>query len=373
MPDKKQLVLWILSIVALVLSISAIFISSNQQDKIQENVVEKTPEAIRQEKLDSVTTLINSTIDKERIYQTVSFHPLSTSTESANAALNYRTEVVNGLSTIADLVSEEELAFLNHELLMQFAKFENEYGDKSRAARTYEYIIQNSDQLVLKEHAISQLAVVYADRGSLLFNPTKVRSLQKDILNREKKQQSKDRYERLAGLYENWAKTEYLQLKDQSYGNKVLDSAFYCVRKLPDYLIYKDSLLQKLTAIYNYHNDVLTPENIPGNYKFYVNNVGVGIAKLSTSEAAVIIRIDYLDNEKLVGQIKGSGTFLDAETLIFDVALKSYSDKFESFKNGMGTLELKTAANFLLKGTLKEFGKDPVELRLLKNTDASLK
>ncbi|XLS30138.1 hypothetical protein ACJD0Z_04760 [Flavobacteriaceae bacterium M23B6Z8] len=369
MRDKKQLALIIVSIASLVLSICAIFISLNRQEEPKETIVEKTPEAIKQEKLDSVANIIHTILDKERIYQSVAFHPLATKTEAANAALNFRTEVVKGLSLIADLVSEEELASLNDELLMQFAKFENEYGEKSRAAKTYEYIIEVSDQLVLKEQAIDQLAVIYADRSSLLFNPEKVRVLQKQILNREKKKQSKDRYERLSTLYEDWAKTEYIQLRDQDYGNKVLDSAFYCVRRLPDYLIYKDSLLQRLTAIYNYHNNVLTPDNIPGNYKFYVNNVGAGTATIASSNDVLSIRIDYLDNEKLMGQITGSGKFLDKETMVFDISLKSYSDKFESFRDGKGTLELKTAANYLLKGTLKEFGKDPVELRLLKNPD----
>lgn len=369
MSSKKKLPYWILIFISLIMSGTAIFISLQKDKKPVKEVIEKTPDVLKQERLDSVTFLINQLVQKESNYQMVAFHPMATKEASANALLNFRTQVASSLSKITTLASEEELALLNDDLLIQFAKFENEYGDKKLAAKTFEYIITRSKKLFLKEIAVSELSVIYADRTSLLFNPAKVRVLQKDILAKEKKQQSKDRYERLAKLYEEWAKTEYIQLRDTPYGNKVLDSAFYCVGKLPDYLTYKDSLLQRLTSIYNYHNDILNSKTISGDYKLYVNNLGMGTANIAVIQDEITIRINYLENDKLVGQIKGRGVFTDPEMMIFDVTLKSYSSKFETFRDGIGTLELITAPNFLLKGLLNEFGKDAVELRLLKNID----
>ncbi|WP_340202152.1 hypothetical protein [Ascidiimonas sp. W6] len=370
MPNKKKLTHWILIFASLIMSGTAIFLSLQKDKKPTQEVIEKSPDVLKQERLDSVAFLINQLVEKESTYQMVAFHPMATKGESANASLNFRTQVVSLLSKITTLASEEELALLNDELLIQFAKFENEYGDKELAVKTFEYLLTRSNNLILKEQALSQLSVLYADRTSLLFNPTKVRVLQKNILAKEKKQQSKDRYERLANLYEEWAKTEYIQLRDTPYGNKVLDSAFYCVGKLPDYLSYKDSLLRRLTSIYNYHNDIITSKTISGDYKFYVNNLGMGTANIAVIQDEITIRINYLENDKLVGQIKGVGVFTDPEMIIFDVTLKSYSEKFETFRDGIGTLELITAPNFLLKGSLKEFGKDAVELRLLKNPNA---
>jgi hypothetical protein len=367
MPEKKQLTFWILISVSLLLSGTAIFLSTQKEKESENKVIRKTPEILQKERLDSVSKIIASTIEKERIYQSAAFHPLASETTVANARLNYQTEVAYALSSIKNLLKWDELMLMNSEMIIQYAKLENEYGDRKKAAKAYEYILENSDPLIFKNEAISRLAIIYADRSSLLYNPEKARSFQKKILTVEKKYPSKDRYERLAKLYEEWAKTEFIQFKDQEYGNKVLDSAFYCIRKLPDYIAYKDSLLQRLEAIYKYHNNILTLKTIAGDYKYYVNNVGTGTAKIAIVKDHLSLRIDYLEGNKLIGQAKGIGNFTDPELMIFDVTLKSYSDKFDSFRGSMGVIELKTEPNFLLKGTLKEFGEEAAELRLLKN------
>lgn len=369
MPDKKQLIFNVLVIVSLVLSCSALYFTTTKSKNPETNIIEKTPEALRKEKLDSISAMIVSTVAKERIYQNLAINPLATSTEVSNAQINYKTEVVYTLSSIKSLASWDDLKLLDFNMLIQYAKLENTYGDRKTAAKAYEYILKNSKHLIFKNEAIIQLAGIYSDRSSLLYNPEKARDFQKEIINTEKKYPSKDKYEQLARLYEEWAKTEFIQFKDKAYGNKVLDSAFYCIRKLPDYLNYKDSLLTRLNAIYNYHNNILTSKTVDGDYKFYVKNVGEGVAKITTADDHISLRIDYLDGKKLMGQIKGIGNFTDPELMIFDVTLKSFSDKFESFREGTGVIEFKTAPNNILNGTLKEYGKEPISLRLLKKTD----
>ena len=97
--------------------------------------------------------------------------------------------------------------------------------------------------------------------------------------------------------------------------------------------------------------------------------MGQGTAKITFNNNLYSIQIDYLEENKLVGQIKGTGNFTDPELLVFDVKFTNYSDKFETFKNGTGVVELATEPNFSLKGDYKKYGDETVAIRLLKKTD----
>ena len=368
MTSKNQVTYWILIAISLLFSGVAIFISTQKNKDPEPTVIEKTPEVLQKEKLDSVSKLITQTIEKEQLYQNVFYHPQATKTDITNAKINYKTQVAYALSIINKLLKKDEIVLLNSKMLIQYAKLENEHGDRKNAVDAYEHILKNSDHLIFKNLAVNDLALIYTDKSTLLYNPGKVRKFKKQIINTEKKFPSKDRYIRLAELYEEWAETECTVLNNSSYGNKVLDSAFYCVNKLPDYSPFKDSLLIRLKAMYKYHNHILSEKTVAGSYKFYENNVGKGVAKIAFNNNLFSIQIDYLENEKLMGQIKGTGNFTDPELLVFDVSFTSYSEKFETFKNGKGVVELKTEPNFSLKGDYKKFGDETIAIRLLKNT-----
>ena len=369
MTSKNQATYWILIAISLLLSGAAIFISTKKNKEPEPVVVEKSPEILQKEKLDSVSKLITQTVEKEQLYLSAFYHPLATKTDINNAKVNYKTQVAYVLSIVNKLLKKDEIVKLNSKMLIQYAKLENEHGDRKKAVEAYEHILKNSNHLIFKNLAINDLALIYADKSSLFYNPKKVREFKKQIINTEKKFPSKDRYIRLAELYEEWAEIEFTLFNNSSYGNKVLDSAFYCVNKLPDYSPYKDSLLVRLKAIYKYQNHILSEKTIVGAYKFYVNNVGQGTAKITFNNNLYSIQIDYLEENKLVGQIKGTGNFTDPELLVFDVKFTNYSDKFETFKNGTGVVELATEPNFSLKGDYKKYGDETVAIRLLKKTD----
>ncbi|WP_340063495.1 hypothetical protein [Ascidiimonas aurantiaca] len=357
---------------ALGLSITALVISLNKNRETSEELPPPTPEEVLEARLDSVRMHITTLINEEKIYKQVAFHPEALEAETANAMLIFKTNARVLLDRVYTLASPEELLNLEPDVLIHIARNREMLNEKEEAAQLFEHVLANTEAAEIKVHALNSLKRIYMERSSPVFNPGKAREYTVAHLQLAKADQSKNRYIHLARLYERWALNEYTLGKTASFGNKVLDSAFYCVNKLPDYRREKDSLKKRYANIYNFHNQILTASNITGVYKFYINNVGMGEGHLTLDGEKIIVRIDYLENERLVGQITGAGLFIDDRFLKFEVELKSYSDVFKAFRDSKGTLELKTENNFILNGFLYEFGKDPVGMKLVKKEEPAL-
>jgi len=357
---------------ALGLSITALIISLNKNRKTSEDLPPPTPEEVLEARLDSVRMHINTLINEEKIYKQVAFHPEALEGEAENALLIFKTNARVLLQRIDTQVSPEELLNIAPDMLVHIARNREVLNEKEETAQLFEHVLANTEAPEIKTYALNSLKRMYTERSSPVFNSAKAREYTVAHLQMAKADQGENRYVHLARLYERWALNEYALGKTANFGNKVLDSAFYCVNKLPDYRREKDSLQKRYANIYNFHNQILTSSNITGTYKFYINNVGMGEGHLTLDGEQVTVRIDYLENERLVGQITGNGLFTNDRSLKFEVDLKSYSDVFKAFRDSKGTLELKTENNFILNGFLYEFGKDPVGMKLLKKEEPAL-
>jgi len=284
-----------------------------------------------------------------------------------NADLLYKTKSASLIAEIDKKITREDYAKFAPNLLMNYARHLEMNGDLEKAKDFFEYVIKNTEDDLTLSYAYRSLAELHAQSNSPFFSAERSRDYRnRDIAVAKTAPQGDLRYLKLIDLYEAWAIDEYTDLKNVQNGNKLMDTAIYCIGKLPDYSPLKAEVNQRIRATYSFYNDILIPENSTGDYKFYINNQGIGEAFITINEQLGAIRIDYSSEGKLVGQLNGTGGFVDFETLKFEVKTESYSDVFKTQKSTSGTLELKTKKGKLLDGFLNEYGEKPVAIKLAK-------
>ncbi|NAS32457.1 hypothetical protein GTQ40_15845 [Flavobacteriaceae bacterium R38] len=287
-----------------------------------------------------------------------------------NANLLYKTNSANLIDQVNEKLTPEDYHKFDGNSLMNYARHLEMNGDSDKAKTLLEYVIKETEDDLTLSYAYRSLATLYAQNNSSFFSAERSRDYRKrEIAIAKDAPQGDLRYLKLIDLYETWAIDEYTHLKNIENGNKLMDTAFYCINRLPDYSPLKADVDKRVRSTYNFYNNILIPENITGNYRYYVNNQGIGDAFITINESQGSIRIDYNSEGKLVGQLNGTGGFVDFETLKFEVQTESYSSVFKTQKNTTGTLELKTQKGKLLDGILNEYGKKPVAVKLAKQED----
>lgn len=284
-----------------------------------------------------------------------------------NAAILYKTKTSSLIDKIAKKITPEDYTKFDPNLLMNYARHLDMKGDTGNAKKVFEYVIEKTKDSTTLSNAYRSLANIHAINTSPHFSQRMTRKYRaKDIAIAKAAPQNDLRYLKLIDLYEIWALDEYTNLKNVSNGNKLLDTAIYCIGRLSDYSPLKAETEKRIRATYNFYNDVLIPENTTGKYKYYINNQGVGDAIITINDSLNSIQVDYTTEGKLVGQLKGTGGFVDYNLLKFEVEIESYSDVFKTQKKSSGNIELEAKKGKLLDGTLNEYGEKPVGVKLVK-------
>ncbi|WP_340075631.1 hypothetical protein [Leptobacterium sp. I13] len=364
---KQRIFKWLFfSAFVAVTSIASYIIILDEIEDAKERklaAIKKTEE----ERIATIKKAIERMLQEEVNYLQVASSNNSDYVAKQNAALIYRTRTNRLLEEINTQITTEDLSNIDPNLLMDYARHLDKSGDVKQAEVLYQQIVNTSKDTTLMTYAMRSLAKLYADNSSSLFNESLSRDFRKKNIQIVKEDKNLTRYLHMAELYELWAMDEYTQFKDLEMGNKVIDTAFYCVDKLPDYNKQKQAIHKRLIEAYNFHNNVLIPENTTGDYKFYIENVGAGNAYITiTSAQEASITIDYLDEGKLIGRLKGTGSYIDLNTLKFDVRTESYSAVFKSSKSTSGTLELTAKEGKQFTGSLNEYGEKTTAVRLVK-------
>ncbi|NER15289.1 hypothetical protein GWK08_17670 [Leptobacterium flavescens] len=318
-------------------------------------------------RLASIRNAIEEMIQEEAQYLQVSSSSAADLATKQNASLLYKTKSSSLIDGIKTKFTEEDLDAFDPNLLMNYARHLDMTGEPGEAKKILEYVIGKAKDSITLAYSFRSLANIHVIPSSDHFSPDLSRKYhQQDIDIAKAAPTGNERYINLINLYESWAIDEYTHLKNKENGNKLIDTAVFCINKLPDYEPVKAELAERIQSTYSFYNDILIPANTSGDYKFYINNKGVGDAFISMNSKDGSIRIDYLSEGTLVGQLTGNGGYVDHNLLKFDVQIESFSNVFNKKKNSSGTLELQTKEGKLLDGNLYEYGKKPVPVKLAK-------
>ena len=306
-------------------------------------------------------------VDEETKFLQVSSSAIANSATKENANLIYKSETVRLINRIGKKITKDDYKKFDENLLMNYARHLNMIGDEEKSKTLFEYIVNKSNDSITLAHSYRELAKIHAIPTSNNFNPDQSRYYrQKDIAIAKAAPKLDARYLKLIDLYELWAKDEYTHLKNPENGNQLIDTALYCIGRLPDYSPQKKEIVKRIRSTYSFYNDILIEENTTGIYKFYINNQGYGDANITVNESQGSIKIDYITEGKLVGQLKGSGGFIDFGLLKFDVQIENYSDVYKTKKTSSGNIELTSKKGKILDGFLNEYGKKPLPIKLVK-------
>jgi len=363
----KEIIIGILIIVIIAGSVIANNIISKKNEIIRIAEEEKQIIENERERIAFIKEAINELIKGEEEHLRLAASTTANQSTKQKARVLYKTKSASLIDLINKKITPKDYQKFDPNLLMNYGRHLEMNGNLEKAKEFFEYVItEGKDDLTLS-YAYRSLAGLHAQSTSPFFSAVRSRDYRKkDIAIAKKTPQGDTRYLKLIDLYEAWAIDEYTHLKNIDNGNKLMDTAIYCINRLPDYIPLKTEVSQRIRATYSFYNNILIPENSTGDYKFYINNQGVGEAFISVNETQVTIRIDYIAEGKLVGQLNGTGSFVDFETLKFEVKTESYSTVFKTQKSTTGTLELKTKKGKLLDGFLNEYGKQPVAVKLAK-------
>lgn len=367
---KEMIIIGFLIILIIVGTIISFRIISEKNEIIRVAQEEKQIVEDERARIAFIKDAIAELVEKEEEHLHLTASTTADQATKQNADLLYKTNSASLINQVNEKLTPEDYHKFDENSLMNYARHLEMNGDSDKAKTLLEYVIKETEDNLTLSYAYRSLASLYAQNSSPFFSAERSRDYrEKDIAIAKAAPQGDLRYLKLIDLYEAWAIDEYTQLKNIENGNKLMDTAFYCINRLPDYSPLKADVDKRVRSTYNFYNNILIPENITGNYRYYVNNQGIGDAFITINESQGSIRIDYNSEGKLVGQLNGTGGFVDFETLKFEVQTESYSNVFKTQKSTTGTLELKTQKGKLLDGVLNEYGKKPVTVKLAKQVE----
>ena len=371
---KRLKIEWfVIAILLLLIIIGGIY--SYRTIAAKDKIIKEAEEAARivedeRVRLASIKTSMERMIEEEADYLQLTSSNTADQTTKDNASLLYKTKSAGLIEEVETKFKQEDYSKFDANLLMNYARHLDMTGNTKKAKELLEYIIGTAKDSITLSYSYGTLANIHSVNGSSYFSPTLSRKYRERIINIAKAAPTGDlRYLKLIDLYEKAAIVEYANFKNKERADKLIDTALFCIGKLPDYSPLKADISQRIRSTYNFYNDILIPENITGNYKFYIDNKGVGDAYITINENQGSIRIDYVSEGKLIGQLNGTGGFVDYGTLKFEVQTESYSNVFNTKKSTSGTLELGSKKGKLLDGVLNEYGKKPVSVKLAKQTE----
>jgi len=358
---KETIIIGFLIVLIITGSIIAFQIISKKNKIIEIAETKKQLIEDEQARLASLKRAMEQLIKEETNFLQVTSNTTADESLKEDAAILYKTGSVSLINAIGKKITLDDYDKFDANLLLNYARHLDITGDPDKARPLFEYITKHTKDSIILAYSYCSLANLYAINSSSSFNPERSREYRiKDIAIAKTLRQGDLRYLKLIDLYEAWALDEYTRLKNKENANKIIDTVFYCINRLPDYSTLKAAINKRVHTTYNFYNDIIIPENSTGDYKFYINNQGVGDAYITFSEDQNFIRVDYMTEGKLIGQLTGIGSFIDFNLLKFDVKIERYSDVHKTKKSTSGK------KGKLLDGTLTEYGGKPVAVKLAK-------
>lgn len=348
----------ILSIIAMT---SSLFFSINTiLDKRQTAIIEKNSSRLNSVK-ESIAKLIE---EEEKLMQISSSQYTDISTKNS-AYASYQSKSGYLIDKISRMIDTVNINLLEPNLLLNYGRFLYNYGKFEESAKTFQKVIELSNDSTTTGVGYRSLANIYANPSYNKSNPSRSRELRKADIRIANNLAGERKSDYLSRSYELWALDEYYLLHNIQYGNKLIDSAKYYVQLFPDVNINKTVILNRLTETYNYYNNILVPSQISGEYKFYSSNGKQGNAYISSNSIGSSININYIKNNKLYGRLSGNGSPINLNKLRFDVNIEIV-EIINKPNYYQGSLNLQTQKGKMLTGYLFEYGKEPEKYFLTK-------
>lgn len=348
----------ILSIIAV---ISSLFFSINSvRDKKQSEIIQKESFT-----LNTVKESIAKLIEEEEKFMQISSNQYADISTKNSAYASYQSKLSYLMDKISRMINTENINLLEPNLLLNYGRFLYNSGKFQESANIFQKVIELSQDSITNGICFRSLANIYANPSYNKSNPFKSRELRKEDIRIANNLDGERKSDYLSRSFELWAIDEYYFLNNIKDGNRLIDSAKYYAQLFPDLNTNKIVILNRLTEIYNFYNNILVPSQISGEYKFSSSDGKQGNAYISTNTFGSSVNIDFIKNNKLSGRLSGNGNLINIKDIRFDVRIEVV-DMFNKSNYNSGSLNLQTQKGKKLTGYLYEFGKEPVKYYLTK-------